>query len=220
MYVELVIAAVGPQGEQLHRLARVVLVRAPFRVLGPVEPHQHPRIARHLDEQVVEVAKRTGAHHLVLVEHQCGVRRVDRGREPAVPDQGHPLDQLVAGADHAIKPPAVVVPPDAGWIQRAALPVARGSPRQLCRPRRPRQRADGAVESERREPAGLPGLGPETGAPQQPRRLTLGERAAVGGDRRAWKRRHGRPRWPKAAHYQLSAGLYPPMSPRLARCAD
>ena len=62
--------AVGTEGEQLHDLACVVLVRAVLRVRCPRQPQQHRRVARHLHEQVVEVAERSGAHHLVLSNHQ------------------------------------------------------------------------------------------------------------------------------------------------------
>src|SRR5207244_5837444 len=41
-YVTLVVrAAIGAEREQLHHLARVVLVRRVLTVVGPVEPHQH-----------------------------------------------------------------------------------------------------------------------------------------------------------------------------------
>ena len=59
---------------------------------------------------------------LVLVEHQLRAvhLRVGVGK-PVVPDEGHPLDQLLVGADHAIQPPAVVIAPGVSRVRAVRL---------------------------------------------------------------------------------------------------
>ena len=87
-------ASVGSQGEQLHQLASVILVRRRLRVLVPVQPLQHRRIGSDVVDEVAEGAECTPAEERVLIQHQAlGPDTLVRGREPVVPDQGHPLDQ-------------------------------------------------------------------------------------------------------------------------------
>ena len=85
--------AVRAEREELHHLARVVLVRLLLDVLVAVQPDEHRRILGHADQQVLERAERVAAEQVDLVEHQPlrGDARV-RGREPVVPDERHPLD--------------------------------------------------------------------------------------------------------------------------------
>ena len=62
------------------------------------------------------------AEELVLVEHELlRADAVVRGREPVVPDEGHPLDELLVRAHHAVEPPEVVVPPASRGASGAPL---------------------------------------------------------------------------------------------------
>ena len=159
--VALGVAAAGAEREELHQLARVVLVRRPLRVLGAREPEQHRRVLRDLAQHRVERPEREAAQELVLVQHQ--LLRADageRGREPVVPDEGHPLDERARRAHHPVEPPEVVVAPGVAGREPAALVVARrGADEPLAL--RPRQRADGAVEAELRERRASPFRGPK-----------------------------------------------------------
>ena len=134
-HVVLGVAAVGAEREQLHQLARVVLVRRLLRVLGAREPQQHRRVARDAHQQLVERAQRVLAEQLVLVQHQpLRADPVVGGREPVVPHERHALDQRPVGPDHAVEPPQVVVAPGVGGRQRAAVVVlGRGSGQLLLR---------------------------------------------------------------------------------------
>ncbi len=104
--------AVGAEGEELHHLPREVLVRFAPVVVDAVQEHQHRRVHRHRQEQVVKAPEGVFAEELVLVEHLLLV--VDllvRVGEPVVPDERHPLHELLVGANHAVQPPAVVLTP-------------------------------------------------------------------------------------------------------------
>jgi hypothetical protein len=120
------IAASGAEGEQLHQLARVVFVRRPFRVLRPREPQQHRRVFRDLAQHRVERAERQAAQQLVLVQHQLlRADAVERGGEPVVPDERHPLHEWAGAAHHPVEPPELVVAPRVAGSECAAFVVAR-----------------------------------------------------------------------------------------------
>ena len=149
------VAAAGAEREQLHQLAGVVLVRRPLGVLRAGEPEQHRRVLRDLAQHRVERAEREAAQQLVLVQHQLlRADAVERGREPVVPDEGHPLDERAGRPHHPVEPPEVVVTPGVGRREPAALVVARLGADELLATR-PGQRVDGAVEPELRQRRGL-----------------------------------------------------------------
>ena len=135
-HIHLGVAVAGAECEQLLHLARIVLVRVRLGGARQRQPDQHRRVDRDRREQLGEAPKREAALGAVLVDHQpLGVDALVAGREPVVPGERHPLDQLVVRADHAVEPPAVVVAPDVVGLQRltglerrqrAGQPAARG----------------------------------------------------------------------------------------------
>jgi hypothetical protein len=75
----------------------------------------------------MEGAEAGGAEEVGLVDHLLLFGDpVERGREPVVEDQRHPLDQRLVAADHAVEPPEVVVAPGVGGGDRVAVVVDRG----------------------------------------------------------------------------------------------
>jgi hypothetical protein len=125
-------AAVGAEREQLHHLARVVLVRFVLVVVDPVEEHEHRRVGGDGEEQVVKPAERVFAEQVVLLEHQpLAVDLFVGVGEPVVPDERHLLYQLLVGANHAIEPPGVISAPfvfGAFTVDRVAFVVDRSGP--------------------------------------------------------------------------------------------
>ena len=190
MHVVLGVAAVGAEREQLHHLAAVVLVGAVLVVLRARQPQQHRRVARHLHQQVVEVAQRPRAHHPVLAEHERRGRAVDGGGKPAVPDERHALHELMVGPDHAVQPPAVIVAPDVDRVQREPVVAVRRPADEPRAALRARQRGHRPVQAECGQPPRVAAAGAEPGAPQQPRGVALGEATAQGRDRGAGYRGH------------------------------
>ena len=145
--VGLAVAAAGTEREELHHLPRVVLVRRVLRVVASVQPEQHRRVLRHVEQQLVERTQGVGAEELVLIQHQAlRADRVVRGREPVVPDQGHPLDERSRGSHHPVEPPDVVVTPGIERRERTALLVVRSASNEVLPPGM-RQPVDGAFES-------------------------------------------------------------------------
>ena len=183
-------APVGAEREQLHHLAGVVLVRFPAAVVDAVEEHQHRRVRGDRQEQVVEVPQRLFAEQVVLFEHPLLVVDLFVGvREPVVPDVGHPLHQRLIGADHAVQPPAVVVTPVVGRLQRFPFFVVRFGPVQDGGPRRPREAEDDLLQGLTDERLGLARRRPEAGPPQQPPGPGEGERVFDDRRRRGRRRR-------------------------------
>ena len=171
------VAVAGAEREQLHQLAGVVLVRRPLGVLRAGEPQQHRRVLRDLAEHRVERAEREAAQQLVLVQHQLlRADAVERGREPVVPDEGHPLDERAGRPHHPVEPPEVVVAPGVARSEPAALVVARLGADELLATR-PGERVDGVLEPELRQRLGLAGPRAEAGAPEQALGLRAPERS-------------------------------------------
>ncbi len=174
-------AAIGAEREELHHLARVVLVRIVLRVVGAVEPEQHRGVARDVAEERRERSEPVRPEEPVLLEHQP--RRPDalaRGGEPVVPDERHPLGQRAPRPDHPVEPPELVVAPGVVRGERAPVvvvglralePLAAGV----------RQVVDGAVEAHPREPLRLTRTRAETGTPKQPFGLRLAKVSSVHG---------------------------------------
>ena len=179
--VVLGVAAAGAEREELHQLARVVLVGGPLRVLDPVQPEEHGGVLRDREQELLEGAERAPAEERVLVEHE--LLRADpgvRGREPVVPDERHPLDQLPVRPDHAVEPPEVVVPPRVLRRERVAVVVGRRGADEP-RPRRIQEVVDGLPEALLGNSRRLTRLRAEAGTPEQPFGLRLAEWAVVHG---------------------------------------
>src|SRR5215212_11681714 len=68
--IALAVAAARAEREELHHLARVVLVRRPLRVLGAREPEEHRGVARDPGEELAEAAEGVAAQELVLPAHE------------------------------------------------------------------------------------------------------------------------------------------------------
>ena len=200
-------AAVGAEREQLHQLARVVLVRVPARVLVQVEPRDHRRVLRHVVGELVEGPERAAAEERVLLEHQALLAHsVVRGREPVVPDERHPLHERLARAHHPVEPPQVVVSVGVRRGQRVAVAVGRLGAGERRLADRPGECSDRAVQPQRREQLGVSGRGAEAGAPQEPLGLADAERAGVDGDR-AGEPEQGRGRRRGRRRDRLELGL-------------
>ena len=90
-------AAVGAEREELHQLAAVVLVDRALAVVEAGQPDEHRLVLRDGRDERVEAAEPGAAEEVVLLEHE--LTRADAvvgRREPVVPDQRHPLDELMA----------------------------------------------------------------------------------------------------------------------------
>ena len=184
-------AAVGAEREELHQLARVVLVRRALLVVDAGEPEQHRGVARDLHQQPGERAQAEAAEELVLAQHQ--LRRPDavaRGGEPVVPDERHPLVQRLRRAHHPVEPPELVVAP--AVVRRELVPAV------VVRPRALQPVAAGAhegmhraLEPELGEALGLARSRAETGTPEQALGLRLAEVATVDGRHQVPYRRRG-----------------------------
>ncbi len=186
--VALGVAAVRAEREELHHLARVVLVRRVLRVVASVQPEQHRRVLRHVEQQVVERAEAATAEELVLVQHQpLRAHAAVRGGEPVVPDQRHPLDERPRGPHHPVEPPDVVVAPGVEGCERTALLVVRPVTHEVLRARM-RQLVDCAFEPESGELLRLTGPRAEAGTPKQPLGLERPERPPPHGDTRPRER--------------------------------
>ncbi len=176
------IAVLRAEGEQLHQLARVVLVRRAPAVLRAVQPEEHRRVRGDVQQQLPEVPERVAAEQRVLAEHQLlRADPVERGGEPVVPDERHALDERPARARHSVEPPEVVVTPRVPRGEPSALGVLRRGPGHALAGRAG-QGQDGAVEPELRERPGLTRARAEAGAPEQALRLGRPERTTVRGD--------------------------------------
>jgi hypothetical protein len=90
------------EGEQLHHLAREVLVRAAAPAGRRIEVDHHRRILAHGMQQLVEATQRVAPQQPVLVQHQLGaLHLLHAGDEMVVPEQGHALAQLLGRVDCA-----------------------------------------------------------------------------------------------------------------------
>ena len=187
-HVTLRVAGAVAQGEQLHQLAGVVLVRRALLALEAVEVQQHRGVLRHPRDEAGERAEPRPPEHVVLADHQA--LRADglvRCREPVVPDERHSLRQRPARPHHPVEPPQVVVPelvereqPVAVDLRRLADEVVRAGREQV---------RDGAVEAARGERSLLARSRAESGAPEKPlglggSKMTRDTRAAACDNRR------------------------------------
>ena len=92
--------------EELQQLASVVLVRLAAHVLVVVQPVDHGRVARELQEDRAHVGHADPAEHLHLAV-ECGdVLALEEGRgEYVVPEEGHLLLERPACDRHTVHPP-------------------------------------------------------------------------------------------------------------------
>ncbi len=180
-------AAIRPQGEQLHQLARVVLVDRAPAVPDPVKPDQHRRIDRDGVQQIMKGAQRSQPEQSVLLQHQR--LRIDvrhRRRKPVVPEQRHPLNQGLVRAHHPVQPPEVVVSVEVIRRQRIPVLVVRLRPAEKASPT---GRVSDSTALRRPSLESLPGAprrGPKAGPPQQPLGLPGAEPALI----RSYRKSH------------------------------
>ena len=109
--------------EQFHDLATEVLLRLRFRVRAAVEPHEHRRVLRDVQQDVAEVPERVVAQHLDLAaDFRRILRRLRRhvarafggavrardlvvaGGEVVVPEERHLLLERTVAVDHPEQP--------------------------------------------------------------------------------------------------------------------
>jgi hypothetical protein len=137
------------EGQQLHQLARQVLVRARLAVLVVVEIGEHRRIAHDLAQELVEPAQRMLPVELVLPDHRRRVLHLAEGaREVPVPEERHPLAQRVSALEHLVDPPSAELEEQLALlpaIPPLCLPALLGPHGRHLRPRRPL----GRIEEER-----------------------------------------------------------------------
>ena len=166
-HVTLRVAGAVAEGEQLHQLAGVVLVRRALLALEPVEVQQHRGVLRHPRDEAGERAEPRPPEHVVLADHQP--LRADglvRRREPVVPDEGHSLRQRPARSHHPVEPPQMVVPELVEREQAVAVDLRRLAD-QVVRACREEMR-DRAVEAARGERSLLARSRAEARAPEKP----------------------------------------------------
>jgi len=119
-----------PHREQLHELARVVLVRVLAGRRGEVEVAKHGRVGRHLQKHRAQVCHRHPAPGEVLpVDESVVGRFAVVGREVAVPEERHPLGERRRRAEHVVEPPLLQLRDR----EAAAWRVRGRERRRLCR---------------------------------------------------------------------------------------
>ncbi len=95
------------QGEKLHHLARVILIRMLLAALRLIEPDQHGRIAGDGREHLPPTPRGQPPERIILKPHQVGVSHlVDAGREVAVPEERQLLLERARPFGHPLQPPA------------------------------------------------------------------------------------------------------------------
>ena len=187
-YVGVLQPWVVAQTEELHDLARVVLVGLAAGRVGAVQPQQHRRVVRHLLEQRREVAQRVAAEQAVLAEHVARVAHAGVARrEQVVQVERHPLDQLVARPHHPVEPPQTVVAPLVERRDRLIVDL-RSRADQHVRPKRRQQLLHRVAEALVDVVIEVRAVAEESGAPQQPLevrpRLDAGYLGVLQGHRR------------------------------------
>ncbi len=160
--------------EELHDLARKVLVRLAFAVLRAVQVHEHCRVLGCSMQQRAEVAEGVGAQHRVLAVHEPRDPHLLLARhEMVVPEKRHPLRQRRRRDEHLLHPPCAQLEaaPDLILRKRLALVLRRAGSRPpqraaiQCKGRRWRDgcRACLAQQARHRVVAGQCGVQPHFG---------------------------------------------------------
>ena len=94
--------------EQLQNLAAIVLVDGIPVILVVVEPVDHGRVARQLNQYGAEVGKAVGAKHLDVIDHARRVLALGPARrQDAMPEKRHLLLQRPISVQHPVDPAAV-----------------------------------------------------------------------------------------------------------------
>ena len=94
------------EAEQLHQLARQVLIRTPAAIGSVVEIHQHRRIAHDAAQQGRIAAQSMFAQEAMLLDHGPRLRDFVAARdEPTVQEQRGLVTQRIGAGDHAPQPP-------------------------------------------------------------------------------------------------------------------
>ena len=107
--------------EELHDLAREVLVGPFTRVHAGIQKHEHGRVLSHGDQQFAEVPAALLTERVQLKEHLSVIADlVFVGCEVSMPEQGETLAQRVFAGQHALGPP---IADAVGLEPRCAEPV-------------------------------------------------------------------------------------------------
>jgi len=107
LQIGLAVAALA-EGEELHQLARKVLVGRLLAAARVVEIDQHRRVARDGVQQVAEVAERVTAQQDVLAIEQGGHLHLgEAGGEVVVPEEGHHFGEGAGRHAHLGEPPGL-----------------------------------------------------------------------------------------------------------------
>ena len=134
---------VGAHREELHELARIVLVGARCDRRREVEVTQHRRVGGDLHEHRAQVGHRHAPPGEVLPVHECVVGRLAVvACEVAVPEERHALGERGRRAEHVVDPPLL----ELGDRETTARSVCGREGRRFSR-RRFDQPIDGLVES-------------------------------------------------------------------------
>ena len=174
--LRVVVAAVGrlrPEAEQLHQLARVVLVRAALHVLIAVQVHRHRGVdRRHLVRERAEAGGRVREPQQPVAvgdEPRCRDAVVAAHGPVPVPEEGEPLGQRVDRALHPVEPLHDQLVLGRQRVDRLVAGAA-GQRRRAGRGER-RRRVEQPVDELEVPAAGpvvaLPRRRPEAGAPEQ-----------------------------------------------------
>ncbi len=168
-----------PEREELHELARVVLVGPADLVGRVVEPDQHRGVLRHLEHQVVELAGRVLPLRLVLRQHQpLALDLRDAGGPVEVPEVSQLFLQRPRREGHAVHEPLL----EAGHARQVVVAGGQG---RLVRGEVDRvvveQERDRALEAPGVERVDLRGRPAESRSSKQVRRRVPGPVHAHGG---------------------------------------
>ena len=113
--------------EELQQLPPVVLVRLATHVLVVVQPVDHGRVARELQQNGAHVRHAYSAEHIDLAVEGGHVLALEKGRgEDVVPEEGHLLLERTARYGHPVYPPdggAVVVVPAVVAVAQVGIDV-------------------------------------------------------------------------------------------------
>src|SRR5262245_9503398 len=120
--------------EELHHLAREVLVRLALAIGRRIEVDHHRRVLRDGVQKLAEIPHRVPPEEQVLAVHQVRVAHLLLARrEMAVPEKGHPLAERRRRVEHLLDPPRAEVEAAPDLLREEALAFLLGSLAELAR---------------------------------------------------------------------------------------
>ena len=150
--------------EELHHLAREVLVGSLAAAAGVVEIDEHRRVLRDRVKERREVAERLAPQQRVLAIHELAQADLLLARrEMVVPEDGHALGERTGGLQHLAQPPGAKLEPLLDEAaQRGHALLGAHLPQAIVR-------LEGRVDESRRREDAIRAARPPAGAPR-PRR--------------------------------------------------